>query len=39
MRTRLILKPGQRGAKKLTEKYGDTLLFVRFKYDEAPGSG
>jgi hypothetical protein len=35
MRTRLILKPGQRGAKKLTEKYGDTLLFVRFKYDEA----
>ena len=35
MRTRLILKPGQPGAKRLTEKYGDSLLCVRFKYDEA----
>ena len=35
MRTRLILKPGQPGTKKLTEKYGDSLLCIRFKYDEA----
>jgi hypothetical protein len=33
MRTRLILKPGQPGTKRLTEKYGDALLCVRFKYD------
>lgn len=33
MRTRLILKPGQPGTKKLTEKYGDALLCIRFKYD------
>jgi hypothetical protein len=35
MKTRLILKPGQPGTKKLTEKYGDALLCIRFKYDEA----
>ena len=35
MKTRLILKPGQPGTKGLTEKYGDALLCVRFKYDEA----
>jgi hypothetical protein len=33
MRTRLILKPGQPGTKRLTEKYGDALLCIRFKYD------
>jgi hypothetical protein len=33
MRTRLILKPGQPGTKRLVEKYGDSLLCVRFKYD------
>lgn len=33
MKTRLILKPGQSGTKKLVEKYGDALLCVRFKYD------
>ena len=33
MKTRLILKPGQRGTKGLAEKYGDTLLCVRFRYD------
>lgn len=33
MRTRLILKPGQPGTKKLTEKYGEALLCIRFKYD------
>jgi len=33
MRTRLILKPGQRGTKRLTEKYADDLVCVRFRYD------
>jgi hypothetical protein len=34
LKTRLILKPGQKGAKRLTEKYGDLLLCVRFRYDD-----
>jgi hypothetical protein len=33
MKTRLILKPGQKGAKRLTEKYGDDLVCVRYRYD------
>lgn len=33
MKTRLILKAGQRGTKRLTEQYGDKLLCVRFRYD------
>ena len=33
MKTRLILKPGQRGTKSLAAKYGDDLVCVRFKYD------
>ncbi|MDD2899758.1 MAG: hypothetical protein PHI31_13720 [Desulfuromonadaceae bacterium] len=33
MKTRLILKPGQKGTRKLTEKYGDALVCVRFRYD------
>lgn len=33
MKTRLILKPGQRGTKRLTDKYGDHLVCVRFRYD------
>ena len=33
MRTRLVLKQGQRGTKQLSEKYGDDLLYVRFRYD------
>jgi hypothetical protein len=33
VKTRLILKPGQPGTKRLVEKYGDSLLCVRFKYD------
>lgn len=33
MKTRLKLKPGQRGTKGLAEKYGDALLCVRFRYD------
>jgi hypothetical protein len=31
-KTRLIL-PGQRGTKRLTDKYGDELVCVRFRYD------
>ena len=33
MKTRLILKSGQRGTKNLVEKYGDALFCVRFRYD------
>jgi hypothetical protein len=33
VKTRLILKPGQRGTKSLVTKYGDALLCVRFRYD------
>jgi hypothetical protein len=33
--TRLKLKPGQKGTKRLTEKYGDDLICVRYRYDEA----
>jgi len=33
VKTRLILKPGQRGTKTLVEKYGEALLCVRFRYD------
>lgn len=34
MKTKLNLKPGQRGTKKLCEKYGDSLVRVRYRYDE-----
>ena len=34
MKTRLILKPGQKGTKRLAEIYGESLLCVRFRYDE-----
>ena len=37
MKTRLILKPGQKGTKRLLEKYGDALLCIRFRYDEKTG--
>ena len=33
MKTRLILKAGQKGTKKLSEKYGEALVCVRFRYD------
>jgi hypothetical protein len=33
VKTRLILKPGQRGTKSLVERYGQDLLCVRFRYD------
>lgn len=37
MKTRLTLKPGQKGTKQLSEKYGDALLCIRFRYDEKTG--
>lgn len=37
MKTRLTLKPGQKGTKQLTDKYGDALLCVRFRYDDETG--
>lgn len=35
MKTRLTLKPGQRGTRSLVAKYGESLLCVRFRYDAA----
>ena len=35
MITRLKLKPGQKGTKALVEQYGDALVCVRYRYDEA----
>ncbi|MBJ6752323.1 hypothetical protein [Geomonas anaerohicana] len=37
MKSRLNLKPGQRGTKHLVEKYGAALLYVRYRYDEERG--
>lgn len=37
MKTRLSLKPGQKGTKRLTRKYGDVLVCVRLRYDEKAG--
>ncbi len=37
MRTRLKLKPGQRGTKKLQAMYGDRLVCVRYRYDLESG--
>lgn len=34
MKTRLKLKPGQKGTKGLVGIYGDALLCVRYRYDE-----
>jgi hypothetical protein len=33
MKTRLVLRPGQRGTLQLSRIYGDRLLFVRYRYD------
>lgn len=33
MKTRLILKPGQRGTKRLVDKYGESLVCIRYRYD------
>jgi hypothetical protein len=35
--TRLTLRPGQGGTKKLLERYGERLVRVRYLYDEASG--
>ena len=35
MRTRLTLRPNQDGAKQLRERYGEQLVCVRYRYDEA----
>ena len=35
MRTRLTLHPDQDGAKQLRERYGEQLVCVRYRYDEA----
>lgn len=37
MKSRLNLKPGQKGTKRLVEKYGKSLLYVRYRYDENRG--
>jgi hypothetical protein len=37
MKSRLNLKPGQKGTTRLVEKYGDSLLCVRYRYDESRG--
>ena len=37
MKTRLTLKPGQEGTKRLVEKYGEALVCVRFRYDAKTG--
>jgi hypothetical protein len=34
MITKTTLRPGQKGTKRLAEKYGDRLICVRYKYDE-----
>lgn len=33
MKTRLTLKPGQNGTKKMVQKYGGRLVAVRYRYD------
>jgi len=35
MKTRLILRPGSRGTRKLLAQYGKKLVCVRYRYDEA----
>lgn len=35
MKTRLTLRPGQNGTKKLVAKYGRKLVAVRYRYDPA----
>lgn len=34
MKTKLILKPGRRGTRKLLAQYGKRLVCVRYRYDE-----
>jgi regulation of enolase protein 1 (concanavalin A-like superfamily) len=35
MRTQTTLQPGQRGAKKFADQYGDRLVCARYRQDEA----
>jgi hypothetical protein len=35
IRTRLTLAPGQNGTKKLTRRFGERLVCVRYRYDDA----
>lgn len=35
MKVGLTLNPGRKGTKRLTDKYGDRLVCVRYRYDEA----
>ncbi len=35
--TQTTLRPGQKGTKGLTNKYGDRLVCVRYKYDQSTG--
>mgnify|MGYP003461172844 FL=1 len=37
METRLTLRPGQAGTRKLVERYGDRLIRVRYVYDATSG--
>ncbi|MDA3874171.1 MAG: hypothetical protein PF795_09440 [Kiritimatiellae bacterium] len=37
MKTKLTLRPGDRGTKKLVEFYGDRLVAVRYRYDPESG--
>jgi hypothetical protein len=37
METRLTLRPGQSGTKKLVERFGERLVRVRYLYDEKSG--
>src|SRR5690349_17626420 len=37
METRLTLRPGQGGTKKLVERYGERLVRVRYLYDRETG--
>lgn len=35
MKVKSTLAPGQKGTKELTEKYGDQLICVRYRYDSS----
>jgi hypothetical protein len=37
MKSHCHLKPGQKGTKRLVEQYGESLLRVRYRYDETRG--
>jgi len=37
METRLTRRPGQAGTKKYTERYGERLVCVRYRYDAQAG--